>query len=194
MKNLTPQLIHHLRYNPKKLLANKPDIARAAVAIILRETSSVTEMFMIRRSKREGDPWSGHMGFPGGRQEPQDHSNFSCVLRETYEEIGLELENFGSVIGELSDVNTGWRSDRPEIYVTPYVFLVAELPTLILNEEVDEVVWVPLYLLMDSLNRENFEWEWNGQILTSDVYDYEGRQIWGLSLMMIDELVSALDN
>ncbi len=194
MKNLTLQLNRRLMYHSKKLLATKPDTARAAVAIILRETSSVTEMLMIRRSKREGDPWSGHMGFPGGRQEPQDHSNFSCVLRETYEEIGLELENCGSVLGELSDLNTGWRSDRPEIYVTPYVFLVAELPTLTLNEEVDEVVWVPLYLLMDSLNREALEWEWNGQILTSDVYDYRGCQIWGLSLMMIDELVSVIDN
>ena len=91
MKNLTLPLTNRLMYHSKKPLVTKPDTVRAAVAIILRETSSVTEMLMIRRSKREGDPWSGHMGFPGGRQEPQDHSNFSCALRETYEEIGLEL-------------------------------------------------------------------------------------------------------
>ena len=39
---------------------------RAAVVIGLRDGSAGPEILMIQRAVREGDPWSGHMGFPGG--------------------------------------------------------------------------------------------------------------------------------
>ena len=37
---------------------------RAAVAISLRSGVSGPEILMIQRAVRQGDPWSGHMGFP----------------------------------------------------------------------------------------------------------------------------------
>ena len=30
------------------------------------------ELLFIRRSEREGDPWSGHVAFPGGRRSADD--------------------------------------------------------------------------------------------------------------------------
>ena len=61
----------------------RPDIAdtnqstkKAAVAVILRpapgETLDSTEILFIKRAERDGDPWSGHMAFPGGHMEPDD--------------------------------------------------------------------------------------------------------------------------
>ena len=147
---------------------------------------------MIRRATREGDPWSGHMGFPGGRRDPGDSSNLSCALRETHEEIGVDLAQWGTPLGELSDVNTGWRKDRPEMLVTPFIFQVTELPELTPNHEVDDVVWVPLYFLLDEGNREPLEWEWKGQKMETDSYLYASYRIWGLSLMMIDEMMGLL--
>jgi 8-oxo-dGTP pyrophosphatase MutT (NUDIX family) len=147
---------------------------------------------MIRRATREGDPWSGHMAFPGGRRDPEDLSNFSCALRETEEEIGVDLGQWGTALGELSDVNTGWRKDRPEMLVTPFIFQVTELPELTPNHEVDDVVWVPLHFLLDEANREPLEWEWKGQKMETDSYLYASYRIWGLSLMMIDEMMGLL--
>ena len=154
MRDLTQQLHRRLQRFVKQDAGFEPRSGRAAVAIMVREGQEATELLMIRRATREGDPWSGHMGFPGGRRDPEDHSNLSCALRETEEELGVDLSRWGVPLGELSDVNTGWRKDRPEMLVTPFIFSVSELPALTPNDEVDDVVWVPLHFLMDESNRE----------------------------------------
>jgi 8-oxo-dGTP pyrophosphatase MutT (NUDIX family) len=193
MRDLSRQLESRLLTFAKDEADFEPRAGRAAVAIMVREGLDATEMLMIRRATREGDPWSGHMGFPGGRRDPGDPCNFSCALRETEEEIGVDLEQWGTRLGELSDVNTGWRADRPEMLVTPFVFRVAELPELTPNHEVDDVVWVPLHFLMDHRNREPLAWEWKGQKMETDSYLYDSYRIWGLSLMMIDEMIGILN-
>ena len=192
MRDLTQQLHRRLQGFVKQDVGFEPRSGRAAVAIMVREGQEVTELLMIRRATREGDPWSGHMGFPGGRRDPEDRSNFSCALRETEEELGVDLSRWGAPLGELSDVNTGWRKDRPEMLVTPFIFSVSELPELTPNDEVDDVVWVPLHFLMDEGNREPLEWEWKGQKMETDSYLYDCYRIWGLSLMMIDEMMGLL--
>ena len=192
MQDLTQQLHRRLRGFVKQDAGFEPRSGRAAVAIMVREGQETTELLMIRRATREGDPWSGHMGFPGGRRDPEDRSNFSCALRETEEELGVDLSRWGAPLGELSDVNTGWRKDRPEMLVTPFIFSVSELPELTPNDEVDDVVWVPLHFLMDEGNREPLEWEWKGQKMETDSYLYDCYRIWGLSLMMIDEMMGLL--
>ena len=192
MRDLTQQLHRRLQGFVKQDAGFEPRSGRAAVAIMLREGQEATELLMIRRATREGDPWSGHMGFPGGRRDPEDRSNFSCAVRETEEELGVDLSRWGAPLGELSDVNTGWRKDRPEMLVTPFIYSVSELPELTPNDEVDDVVWVPLHFLMDEGNREPLEWEWKGQKMETDSYLYDCHRIWGLSLMMIDEMMGLL--
>ena len=162
---------------------------KAAVAIVLSAGERGVEMLMIRRAVREGDPWSGHMGFPGGRRDPEDSSSQACAARETHEEIGLDLEKHGALLCELSDVNTGWRPDRPEMLIAPFVYWLDAVPTLSLNHEVDDVVWVPLGFFQEPDNRQALKWEWRGESIESDAYYYDDNQIWGLSLMMIDELL-----
>ena len=149
-------------------------------------------MLMIRRAVREGDPWSGHMGFPGGRRDPGDASNLRCALRETEEELGVDLLQCGTQLGELTDVNTGWRADRPEMLVTPFVFQVNEVQIMTPNYEVAEVVWVPIDFLMQPDKREPMKWEWKGKTLETDSYLYASYRICGLSLMMIDEMLMLL--
>ena len=192
MRDLTQQLHRRLQRFVKQDAGFEPRSGRAAVAIMVREGQEATELLMIRRATREGDPWSGHMGFPGGRRDPEDHSNFSCALRETEEELGVDLSEWGAPLGELSDINTGWRKDRPQMLVTPFIYSVSELPELTPNDEVDDVVWVPLHFLMDEGNREPLEWEWKGQKMETDSYLYDCYRIWGLSLMMIDEMMGLL--
>lgn len=165
---------------------------RAAVAISLRLGVSGPEMLMIQRAVREGDPWSGHMGFPGGRKDASDATDVACAKRETLEEIGFDLDTHGELICQLSDVNTGWRADRPEMLVAPFIFRVDSTPDFELNHEVDDTLWVPLSFLLDDANRSRHQWDWRGEVLESDAFTYDNRLIWGLSLMMIDELLEII--
>ena len=192
MKDLSYQIERQLPLHQKRGADVEPKAGRAAVAIMIREAEVASEILMIRRATREGDPWSGHMGFPGGRRDAKDDSNLSCALRETREELGINLVECATSLGELSDVNTGWRRDRPEMLVTPFVFRVETLPELVPNHEVAGWVWVPLHFLMDHQNREPHNWEWRGQKMSSDSYSYDNHRIWGLSLMMIDEMVDII--
>jgi 8-oxo-dGTP pyrophosphatase MutT (NUDIX family) len=184
---------------PRLQRYEKPDRAygevtrRAAVAIVLHEAQGELCLLMIRRAKREGDPWSGHMAFPGGRRDPDDIDDRFCAIRETREEIALDLDALGCEVCALGEVNTGWRADRPEMLVAPFIYRVEQLPELDLNYEVDAVVSVPLRFLMDRSNRVPLAWEWRGTQVESDSYLYRDNRIWGLSLMMIDELIEAAE-
>lgn len=192
MRDLIHPLRRQLQSFSRDEAGYEPRSGRAAVAIMVREGLDATEMLMIRRATREGDPWSGHMGFPGGRKDPGDMSNLACALRETREEVGVDLGEWGKPLGELSDVNTGWRKDRPELLVTPFVFEVGDLPDLTPNHEVDHIVWVPLHFLLDERNRKPLEWEWQGKKMETDSFLFATYRIWGLSLMMIDEMMGLL--
>ena len=165
---------------------------RAAVAISLRSGVSGPEILMIQRAVREGDPWSGHMGFPGGRKDTSDVTDVACAKRETREEISFDLDTHGELVCQLSDVNTGWRADRPEMLVAPFIFKVDSTPPFELNHEVDDTLWIPLNFLLDDANRGRHQWDWLGEVLESDAFTYDGRLIWGLSLMMIDELLEII--
>ena len=177
----------------------KPDRAygevtrRAAVEIVLHEVDGELCLLMIRRDQREGDPWSGHMAFPGGRRDHDDIDDRFCAIRETREEIALDLDALGSEVCALGEVNTGWRADRPEMLVAPFIYLVEQLPELDLNYEVYAVVSVPLRFLMDRSNRVPLAWEWRGTQVESDSYLYRDNRICGLSLIMIDELIEAAE-
>ena len=61
------------------------------------------------------------------------------------------------------------------------------------NYEVAEVVWIPLEFLLDTDNRETMTWEYRGLRVKMPCYFYGKRRIWGLSLMMLDELMDLVE-
>lgn len=162
---------------------------RAAVAIIV---SDEQQLLMIKRAEFEGDPWSGQMAFPGGRVDPIDASSLAAASRETLEEIGLNTDDHTRLLGRLSDIKARPQVGRKPLVISPYIFRLQSLPELTLNYEVAEVVWVPLAFLLDRNNRTTMTWQRDGISRELPCYRYKERVIWGLSLMMIDELLEVL--
>ena len=70
----------------------------AAVAVIVAPDPDA--VLLIRRAERSGDPWSGHIGLPGGRLDPADQSLRDTALRETREETGLR----GALLAPLDEI------------------------------------------------------------------------------------------
>lgn len=181
------------RHTPRRKLV-RPLLKRSAVALILRQDEGPVELLMIKRADRAGDPWSGHMAFPGGRMDPDDRHGFDVAVRETEEEIGLSLGPQDPCIGRLSEIMTHPQLRRRPMVVTPYVFRLDRHVQFQPNHEVAEVVWVPLPFMLDEGNRERMEWLRGSVKIPLPCYMYQGRRIWGLSLMMLDELIQMIND
>ena len=83
--------------------ADEPAHTRAAVAIVVREGTDGPQVLLIRRAEHPGDAWSGHMAFPGGREDPGDESLLATAIRETFEELALDLRRMPSLRTELRE-------------------------------------------------------------------------------------------
>ncbi|GAA5987533.1 hypothetical protein JCM10908_001995 [Rhodotorula pacifica] len=114
--------------------------------------STTIEVLYIKRATRTTDAWSGHVAFPGGRTEPDDESAEFTALRETWEEVGLDLaEKDWISIGQLDDREiTTSLGKRLLMILSPFVFLHvsphAPIPEL-QETEVASAHWIPLELL-----------------------------------------------
>ncbi len=187
------QIEHAVRHHQPRKKRLRALMLRSAVALILREQPAGSEILMIKRAERKGDPWSGHMAFPGGRMEPQDRHGLDVAKRETFEEIGLALGPAEPCIGRLSEITARPRMlHRRAMVVSPFLFRLDREVEFSPNYEVAEVVWVPVDFLADRSNRETMQWKRDKVPIPLPCYMFEGRRIWGLSLMMLDELLALL--
>lgn len=165
---------------------------RAAVGMLVADINSQPALLMIERAHAEGDPWSGHMAFPGGKHDTDDRHITETVMRECHEELGVPAGQLQRV-GRLSDVLARpYRLQQKPMVVSPLLLKHSEPLDFKPNEEVADVLWVPISLFLDPDNRKSMEWQRNGHSHQLPCYFYQGRRIWGLSLLMIDELMTEL--
>lgn len=172
------------------------DERQAAVAAILRAPRSGddAEVLLIRRSERQGDPWSGHMAFPGGRRDPSDPNLFSTARRETLEEVGLDLAAHARLLARLPDIPAVARARRVGMIITPFVFALEEPnpPPFALSEEVAEVLWAPLGPMARGERRTTYAYQHDGQLFEMPAFDVDTRIVWGLTHRMLEMLFDVL--
>jgi 8-oxo-dGTP pyrophosphatase MutT (NUDIX family) len=166
--------------------------ASAAVAAVLRDGSGGLDLLFIRRAEHRGDPWSGHMAWPGGHVDEDDASPLAAAIREAREELTLDLERDGEHLGALPPVRTHLRKGPGPRLVAPFVFALRGDPALEPNHEVQEAMWVPLSFLVERRNRGRFVWMGRVLPVVLPCYRFQGRVIWGLTLRMIDDLLAHL--
>lgn len=64
----------------------------------------VPEILYIKRATRPTDKWSAHVAFPGGRRDETDEDALYTAMRETWEEVGLDLADRDFLhVGQLDD-------------------------------------------------------------------------------------------
>jgi 8-oxo-dGTP pyrophosphatase MutT (NUDIX family) len=165
----------------------------AAVAAVFRARGEATDLLFIHRAERPGDPWSGDVAFPGGRIDEGDATALAAAVRETREELALDLERDAEILGALPVVRTHLSHGPGPLWVAPFAFELRAAPALAPNEEVQEALWVPLEFLADPANRDHFVWRRLGTPIEMPCLRWERRLIWGLTLRMLDDLLALLD-
>jgi 8-oxo-dGTP pyrophosphatase MutT (NUDIX family) len=174
---------------------SEPEGKAAAVAAIIRESPSdrALEVLFIRRATRQGDPWSGHMAFPGGRRDVSDRTLLATAIRETFEEIGVDLTHHAELVGVLDDQDASGRGAAGALPIRPFVFAAHSPIEAQLSDEVDELVWAPVAELVRDERRTSVEVEVAGETYSLPGWDLGGRIVWGLTYRMMRMLLRALD-
>jgi 8-oxo-dGTP pyrophosphatase MutT (NUDIX family) len=168
------------------------DPGRAAVAVVLRVgPSDALELLLIERAERAGDPWSGHIALPGGRRNPQDAGPVATVVRETWEETGIDLARDGVILGALDELRPR-TPVLPPIIVTPYVAVVRPDVAIRKSDEVADTFWVPWSRFGDpDVSRESVV-RIRGDDRNVPSYVIGRRVVWGMTERILRQLVDAL--
>ncbi len=168
--------------------------ARAAVAMVLEARDDDAYLLFIQRAERTGDPWSGQMAFPGGFWSSLDREPADTAIRETLEEIGLDLQAQARPIARLDDLQGVARGRELPLIITPFLFELRGTAELRLNYEVQGTLWVPLGYLMDDGNVGEMEYAIPGgdSPMRLPAYRYRERTIWGLTFRMLRNFVDLL--
>jgi 8-oxo-dGTP pyrophosphatase MutT (NUDIX family) len=160
----------------------------AAVAVIL--VPEPDGILLIRRAERTGDPWGGHMALPGGRREPTDPDLLTTAIRETEEEVGIQLDR-QHLAGTLDDV-VPRTPVLPPVAVRPFVFLAPVRPVLTLNAEVAAAKWVTIDHLVHPGTHHPVRLDVAGNPRLVQAYELENAIVWGMTERIITSLLQQL--
>ena len=164
---------------------------QAGVAMLLREWQNHPEILFIRRAEHEGDPWSGDLGFPGGGIEPGDRDARATAERETWEEIGLRLENH-HYLGQGAELAGAYLP----IKISCFVYLLDQPPAFHLNGEVVKTFWVPLRTLLDPQRNRLVSFSYRGvqrQHPVVELTEWSERPLWGITYRLLQQFLSLFE-
>jgi len=171
-------------YSPREA-ERDPPYFEAAVALVLRAAASDgVELLFIKRAAREDDPWSGQIALPGGRREPGDVSLEATAVRETLEEVAMDLRRDGVLAGALDELRPR-TPVLPPVIVRPFVATVTRDATLVPNEEVAELFWAPLDVILDAGSIRETEITVRAIRTRRPAIHYQGHVIWGMTERII---------
>lgn len=183
-------MLAHIRrrlsaYRP--FVIDEPKVARAAVALLLAERGAGVELLLIERAQRDNDPWSGHIALPGGRRDPGDADAVATAMRETHEEVGVDLAASGELIGRLDELRAVARHRPLDLVITPVVFAL-HAPVTLRPEprEVESAVWVPLAHLASAEARGTYTRTLDAITSEFPALRYERYTIWGLTHRILE--------
>lgn len=172
----------------ERLQANSPTriqlaVPEAAVLIPVVMRPEPTLLFTLRAAHLATH--SGQVAFPGGKREASDASLLATALRESEEEIALPTARV-DVLGRLSDVIS-----LHGLKVTPYVGIVPpDLPLCPDPGEIASIFEVPLSRFLEDRREHTDVISVNGLRYYVPSYRQDGHVIWGLSSMMLAELLA----
>jgi 8-oxo-dGTP pyrophosphatase MutT (NUDIX family) len=156
----------------------------AAVSIIVRDRKSPS-VLLIERAERPGDPWSGQIAFPGGKMQPEDRTARDTAVRETLEEVGIDLDKAAEFLGYggVTRTHTGTMD------VVPSVFVLKAGVEVRPNEEVSSFRWVDLEDLLSPASKTTHELNHEGKVVAMPAYAAGNYVVWGLTYRILNSML-----
>ena len=162
---------------------DKGGLPGASVSIILRgEENPMT--LLIKRAEKVGDPWSGQIAFPGGKARSGEATLKETAIRETGEEVGIDLAISAEFLGYFGPFKT----HTGTMAVTPSVFKLKEEVEVTPNREVASHRWVEIKSLLAPRARSTLRIPFQGGERDFPALRVEDYVVWGLTYRIISSL------
>jgi 8-oxo-dGTP pyrophosphatase MutT (NUDIX family) len=176
------------RPGTERILDPFVDCRRAAVLVLFYPAPDGNLSIVLTRRTERLESHRGQISFPGGSMDPGEDAR-AAAKREAREELGIDAESL-DVIGELSPLYippSGFCVYPVVAYAsTPPVFAPSE-------DEVAEVLEVPVEHLLLPATRCEETWELRGMPVRVPFYAVGPHKVWGATAMMLCELLALLD-
>ncbi|MEE9535117.1 MAG: CoA pyrophosphatase [Nitrosopumilaceae archaeon] len=128
---------------------------------------------------------AGEIAFPGGKWNENDHDLLDTALRETDEEIGLNLSR-QKVTGQLENV----RTLNSGFTITPFISIIEDIPQLKATSEVEHIFHIPLIPFLKTLADDPDPR--HNSIQEMYTFTYQGKIVWGASARILKQIVHKL--
>jgi 8-oxo-dGTP pyrophosphatase MutT (NUDIX family) len=142
------------------------------------------KVLMIEKSKKL-NIHAGEIAFPGGKWIEDDADLLDTALRETREEIGLNILR-KNVIGQFENVitlNSGYT-------ISSFLAILDTIQQLKTNSEVKSVLHMPLIPLLQTLSDDQDPN--HKSIQEMHTFTYKDKVVWGASARILKHLVNRL--
>jgi 8-oxo-dGTP pyrophosphatase MutT (NUDIX family) len=151
----------------------------SSVLIIIHFTDCTPKIILTKRSSLLKHH-KNEISFPGGTFKETDLSLLNTALRETKEEIGLNIHS-NEIVGSFHTV----RTLTSNFAIIPFVTFQDNLrKTKLLIDEVSEVLDIPIFDLFNSLNN-NFNYK---NFSDSYAFRYNSEIIWGATARILKQI------
>ena len=124
---------------------------------------------------------AGEIAFPGGKYHERDYDLLETAIRETKEELGLEVQK-EQVIGQLNNVFTL----NSKYKITPFIAILDTIPSLKANSEVESILHIPLVSFLNTMDEDNLPE--HRSIREMYTFTFEKHNVWGASARMLRQI------
>lgn len=179
------EMIPGKRVSAIEAMRQKLDYRASAVSIILCSCESHYEGILIKRTVYKG-AHSGQIAFPGGKHEEGDEDLFHTAVRETKEEINVDLTP-KHLVGLLTPVYI----PVSNFMVHPYLFVLDQMPEMRKEEiEVSDIIRYNTFSFVKDaqIQYTNIESGRGGILKDVPFFEIEGHVVWGATALMMNEL------
>ena len=164
-------------------LTEATEYKKAGVLILLLKENDEYKLLFTKRSAKL-KTHSGEVSFPGGKWEDKDKDLYETALRESNEEVNLDIKN----VTKLGTLN--FLLSRHKIEVNPFVGHLDISQEFIGNYEIEEIFTVPLSFLIDDKNISYKEFNRKDLKVYIPSWVYNGNRIWGLTAMITADFLN----
>ena len=167
------------------------DSAKPAAVLCLfypNQNQQTSVVFILRKSN--SGVHSSQVGFPGGRPEKQDIDLSQTAIRETFEEVAVDLKSI-QIIRSMTEVYI----PPSNFIVKPYIGYSLKTPNFTPQiSEIDSIFEVSLKSILNSENQKKSIVKTSyGPSISVPSFVFDGHVIWGATAMILIEIITLLE-